>query len=294
MKIKKNKKRTSKLQGLPWILPAVIFIGVIIYYSIFYTINLSTVEWDGLAPVWERVGLDNYIKLFQDNVFWIAIKNTIVFFIITFFIQNFLGFIFAAILHTEVKLRMVHKCLIFIPTILSSATMAPVFRLMFSPEGLLQDIFDILHINITVDWLASSSTALFVLMAVAIWQYTGMSYILYFAAMSQIEKEMLEAAHLDGAGNLRTLFSIVFPNCKRTTITLATFGVIGALKTFDIPYLITVGGPNHATEFLGTYIYRQAIRQSHLGYAAAISIILLILALTGAILINRVGKGDKK
>ena len=170
--------------------------------------------------------------------------------------------------------------------------MAPVFRLLFSPQGMLQQIFDALHLNITVDWLARPGSALFILMLVAIWEFTGMSFILYYAAMSQIDKEMLEAAHIDGAGNIRTLLNIVLPNCKGTTVSLGMLGVIGALKTFDIPYLITVGGPNHATEFLGTYIYRQGIRQSHLGYAAAMSVVLLVLAIIGAILTNRFNKED--
>lgn len=282
-------KRTN---GLIWILPAFLFLVIIIYYSIFYTFNLSTLNWDGLSPVQERIGLKNFARLFGDKVFWKCIRNTIIYFIITFVIQNFLGFIFAAILHTEVKFATLHKCLIFIPTILAPATMAPVFRLLFSPQGMLQQIFNTLHIPITVDWLSRPNTALFVLMAVAIWEFTGMSFILYYAAMSQIDKEMIEAAHLDGAGNIKTLLYIVLPGCRGTTISLAMLGVIGALKTFDIPYLITTGGPNHATEFLGTYIYRQGIRQSHLGYAAALSVMLLILAIIGAFMTNRANKGD--
>ncbi|WP_027630739.1 carbohydrate ABC transporter permease [Ruminiclostridium cellobioparum] len=294
--MKKDKTlKSNKMNGFPWILPAFVFIAGIIYYSIFYTFKLSTLDWNGLDPIQTEVGINNYTKaLFSDWVFWKAIQNTIVYFIFTFLIQNFLGFIFAAILHTKVKLATLHKCLIFIPTILAPATMAPVFRLLFSPQGILQDIFDILHLGITVDWLAKPNSALFILMIVAIWEYTGMSFILYYAAMSQIDKEMLEASRLDGAGNFRTLLSIVLPNCKGTTVSLAMLGIIGALKTFDIPYLITTGGPNHATEFLGTYIYRQGIRQSHLGYAAAISVMLLVLAFCGAILINKVNKGDEK
>ncbi|MGB8453593.1 MAG: sugar ABC transporter permease [Anaerocolumna sp.] len=293
--MKKNKTlRATKINGLPWILPAFVFVVGLIYYSIFYTFKLSTLDWNGLDPIQTKVGISNYAKALSDWIFWKAIKNTIVYFIFTFLIQNFLGFIFAAILHTEVKFATLHKCLIFIPTILAPATMAPVFRLLFSPQGMLQDIFDTLHLGITVDWLAKPNSSLFILMIVAIWEFTGMSFILYYAAMSQIDKEMLEASHLDGAGNLRTLWSIVLPICKGTTVSLAMLGIIGALKTFDIPYLITTGGPNHATEFLGTYIYRQGIRQSHLGYAAAISVILLVLAICGAILINRVNKGDEK
>ncbi|HBE76805.1 MAG TPA: sugar ABC transporter permease [Firmicutes bacterium] len=294
-KTKNKTSRFTKINGLLWILPAFVFVVGIIYYSIFYTFNLSTLNWNGLDPIPIKVGISNYTKaLFSDWIFWKAIKNTIVYFLITFLIQNFLGFIFAAILHTKVKLATLHKVLIFIPTILAPATMAPVFRLLFSPQGMLQNIFNTLHLGITVDWLANPNSALFILMIVAIWEFTGMSFILYYAAMSQIDKEMLEAAHLDGAGNFRTLLSIVLPNCKGTTVSLAMLGIIGALKTFDIPYLITTGGPYHATEFLGTYIYTQGIKQAHLGYAAAISVMLLILAICGAILINRVNKGDAK
>lgn len=292
--MKKNKTmKSTKINGLPWILPAFIFVAGIIYYSIFYTFNLSTLDWNGLDPIRTSVGLRNYTKAFGDRIFWKAISNTVVYFIITFIVQNSLGFIFAAILHTAVKFPTVHKCFIFIPTIIAPATMAPVFRLLFSPQGMLQDIFDTLQIGITVDWLSKPNSALFILMLVAIWEFTGMSFILYYAAMSQIDKEMIEAARLDGAGNLRTLWNIVLPNCKGTTVSLAMLGVIGALKTFDIPYLITTGGPNHATEFLGTYIYRQGIRQSHLGYAAALSVMLLVLAICGALLTNRANKGDE-
>jgi raffinose/stachyose/melibiose transport system permease protein len=292
----KNKtSRFTKINGLLWILPAFVFMVGIIYYSIFYTFNLSTLNWNGLDPIQIKVGISNYTKvLFSDWIFWKAIKNTVVYFMITFLIQNCLGFIFAAILHTKVKLATLHKVLIFIPTILAPATMAPVFRLLFSPHGMLQNIFNTLHLGITVDWLAKPNSALFILMIVAIWEFTGMSFILYYAAMSQIDKEMIEGAHLDGAGNFRTLLGIVLPNCKGTTVSLAMLGIIGALKTFDIPYLITTGGPNHATEFLGTYIYIQGIKQAHLGYAAAISVMLLVLAMCGGILINRVSKGEAK
>ena len=288
----KKHGNATRINGFVWMLPAFLFLVIIIYYSIFFTFRLSTMDWDGLTPTQKSVGFDNYIRLFGDKTFWKAIRNTVVYFVITFVIQNTLGFIFAAILHTKVKFATLHKCLIFIPTILAPATMAPVFRLMFSPQGMLQDIFNTLHIPITVDWLSKPNTALYVLMAIVIWEFTGMSFILYYAAMSQIDKEMLESARLDGAGNIRTLWSMVVPNCRGTTVSLAMLGVIGALKTFDIPYLITTGGPNHATEFLGTYIYRQGIRQSHLGYAAALSVMLLILAIVGAFLTNKAGKGE--
>ncbi len=279
--------RLKRNKGLVWILPAFLFLVVIIYYSMFFTFDLSTANWDGLSPVRESVGLKNYEKLLGDKVFWKCLQNTAIYLVVTFLVQNALGFIFAVILHSDVKLPTLFKCIIFIPTILAPATMAPVFRLLFSPQGLLQQIFDGLHLGITVDWLSKPDTALIVLMSVTIWEFTGMSFILYYAAMSQIDTEMLEAARLDGAGNLRTLWHMVLPGCRGTTVSMGMLSVIGALKTFDIPYLITTGGPMHATEFLGTYIYRQGIRQSHLGYAAALSVVLLVLAIAGAFLTNK-------
>ena len=277
----------KRIRGMTWVLPAFLFLIVIIYYSMFFTFTLSTESWDGLSPVRESVGLKNYQKLFGDKVFWKCLENTLLYLVITFVVQNALGFIFAVILHSDVKLPTLFKCIIFIPTILAPATMAPVFRLLFSPQGLLQQIFDFLHLGLTVDWLSKPNVALYVLMSVTIWEFTGMSFILYYAAMSQIETEILEAARLDGAGNLRTIWHMVLPGCRGTTVSMGMLSVIGALKTFDIPYLITTGGPMHATEFLGTYIYRQGIRQSHLGYAAALSVILLTLAVIGAFLTNR-------
>ncbi len=289
---KKTPAKSLRINGFPWILPAFLFLVVIIYFSIIFTFDLSAYNWDGLSPTREFWGFENYRRVFTDKVFWKCLSNTVIYFIITFVVQNVLGFLFAAILHSNVKFPTIHKCLIFIPTIIAPATMAPVFRLLFSPQGMLQSIFNTLHLPITVDWLSNPRTALFVLMSVAIWEFTGMSFILYFAAMSQIDHEMLEAARIDGAGDLRVIWSMVVPYCKGTTISLAMLGVIGALKTFEIPYLITTGGPNHATEFLGTYIYRQGIRNAHLGYAAALSVTLLVLAVIGAFLTNRLNREE--
>lgn len=290
-----NKKKPAKslrINGLPWIMPAFLFLVVIIYFSIIFTFDLSAYNWDGLSPTREFWGFENYARLFRDKVFWKCLSNTVIYFIITFVVQNVLGFLFAAILHSDVRFPTIHKCLIFIPTIIAPATMAPVFRLLFSPQGMLQSVCDTLHIPLTIDWLSNPRTALFVLMSVAVWEFTGMSFILYFAAMSQIDHEMLEAARIDGAGDLRVIWSMVVPYCRGTTISLAMLGVIGALKTFEIPYLITTGGPNHATEFLGTYIYRQGIRNAHLGYAAALSVTLLVLAVIGAFLTNRLNREE--
>jgi raffinose/stachyose/melibiose transport system permease protein len=271
-------------QGLPWILPAFIFVVGLIYYCIAYTGYISTLNWDGVSPNPQHVGFANYTQLFHDPVFWDAIRHTIYFFAVTFTVQTALGFTFAALLHSKVKLPNLYKVIIFIPVVIAPATMAPIFRQVFSATGQFNTVLQDIGLgSLAHPWLAQESTALPVLMAITIWEFTGVTFILYYAAMTQIEPEMLEAARLDGASGFQLLTRIVWPNVRGTTIALGMLSVIGALKTFDVPYLVTLGGPNYATEFLGTFIYRISIPQAEVGYGAAISIMLLILALAGAL-----------
>jgi len=283
------------LNGLPWVLPAFIFVVGLIYYSVGYTGYISTLDWDGMSRTAKAVGFGNYTKMFADPVFWASLEHTAVFWVVTFGLQTLLGFTLAAIMHSGVRLATLHKVIIFIPTVLAPATMAPVFRLFFADSGMLNQILSSVGLGaLAQPWLASEATALPAIMLISVWQWTGLSFILYFAAMSQIEPELLEAARLDRAGNLRTLWYIVWPGCNGTTVSLAMLSFIGALKTFDVPYLVTTGGPYHSTEFLGTYIYRMGIRQAHIGYAAAISMVLLVLAVAGSIIIGRVNRTRTK
>ncbi|HEY3438931.1 MAG TPA: sugar ABC transporter permease [Actinotalea sp.] len=274
--------------GLPWILPAVVLVVGLIYFSIGYTGYVSTLSWNGfILSTPKHVGWANYSKMFADPVFWKAIEHTAYFYVITFVVQTTIGFVFAALMHSRLKLGVIYKVIIFVPTVLAPATMAPVFRQVFDAAGQFNWLLQ--HVGLgalTRPWLAEQATAMPVVMVITVWQWTGLTFILFYAAMSQIEPEILEAARIDGAGNVRTLLSIVWPMCRGTAAALAILGLIGALKTFDVPYLVTKGGPNHGTEFLGTYIYQTMVQQKHFGYAAAISVALLVLALAGGVLMS--------
>jgi raffinose/stachyose/melibiose transport system permease protein len=282
--------RRSRLQvaGLPWILPAIVLIVGLIYFSIGYTGYVATLDWNGFilsSPT--HVGAANFTKMVGDSVFWNAIGHTAYFYVITFSVQTAIGFVFAAIMHSRVRLGAIYKVIVFVPTVLAPATMAPVFRQIFDVDGQFNWLLSHVGLDtLTQPWLAEPSTAMAVVMAITVWQWTGLTFILFYAAMSQIDPEILEAARIDGAGNIRALRSIVWPMCRGTTSALAMLGLIGALKTFDIPYLVTKGGPNHGTEFLGTYIYQTMVQQKHFGYAAAISVALLVLAIGGGVLMS--------
>ena len=290
-------RRSVKIRrppGLPWILPALVLTVGLIYYGIGYTGYISTLNWDGLSPGAEHVGAGNYTRIFHDPVFWEAVRHTIVFFVVTFVVQTILGLVFAVILHAKLRLAAIYKVIVFVPVVLAPAIMAPVFRHMFAPDGELNAVLH--HVGLgglAQPWIGQTSTALPVIMFITIWEWTGVTFVLYYAAMTQIDPSVLEASRMDGAGNFRTLVSIIWPELRGTTVALAMLGAIGALKTFDVPYLVTIGGPNYATEFLGTYIYRMTIPLSHVGYGAALSIILLVVALVMALALQLAGRERK-
>ncbi|WP_334170970.1 carbohydrate ABC transporter permease [Sinomonas sp.] len=284
-----SRPRGPRLQasGLPWILPALVLGVGLIYYCIGYTVYISTLNWDGASPEPLSVGLRNYANIFNDPVFWKAIEHTAAFFVTTFVLQTALGVVFAVIMHSRIKLATLYKVIIFVPVVLAPAIMAPVFRQIFAANGQFNAVLGHLGLGFLAQpWIGQTSTSLPVIMAITIWQWTGLTFVLYYAAMSQIDQSLIEAARIDGAGNIRVLWSIIWPNLRGTTVSLGILSAIGALKTFDVPWLVTIAGPNNSTQFLGTYIYQMTIQLAHVGYGAALSIILLVVALIMAIILQ--------
>jgi raffinose/stachyose/melibiose transport system permease protein len=267
-----------------YLVPAFALVGGVIYYSVGYTFWLSTLSWDGISPEHPFVGLDNYVNALKDPIVWATLQHSLIFAAVIV-VQMALGLVIAVLLHSRIKGRMVYKVAVFLPTILAPAVMAPVFRQIFAADGQLNGLLNGIGLgSLAHPWLADPDLALFVLMAINIWQWTGLSFILYYAGLTQVDPEIYDAAKLDGAGNLRMLRSIVVPMMRGTHVTLIVLGIMGVLKTFDIVYLITSGGPAHATEFLSTYIYQTTIVQFHAGYGAALSVLLLVLSLTFTVL----------
>lgn len=285
---RRPRRRSSlRVNGLAWILPAMVVSGGLVYFCIGYNGWASTLEWNGISPNPENVGLENYRRALQDPIVWGTIGHTLVYFVATFLVQTVLGILLAALLHSKVRFGTIYKVIVFIPVVLAPAIMAPVFRILFAGDGPVNSVLEAVGLGFLAQpWLAQSGTALGVLIVMQIWHSTGISFILYYSAMGQIEPDTLEAARLDGAGNLRMLWSIILPGMRGTVVALAMLTAIASLKLFDIPYLVTQGGPNYATEFLGTYIYRQAVPFGDVGYASALSILLLVLAVAMAAILN--------
>lgn len=275
-----NRSRRTRLTEYLYVLPAAIIIVGIIYFGAFYNTYVSTLDWNGIDPDPEQVGLGNYADIAADPIFWTALSNVAIFGVVTVLVQMGFGLLLALVFSGPVVGKGIYRAIVFIPVVLAPAAVSTAFRQFYHPDGKLNELLRTLGLDgLARAWIADPDVALYALTAVNIFAWTGFSFLLYQAGLSQIDASHLEAAQLDGAGTIRTVRSIIVPQLRMTHVTLALTGVIGSLKMFDFVFLITGGGPGRSTEFLTTYIYKEAIMQFNVGYGAALSVVVLVLAL---------------
>jgi multiple sugar transport system permease protein/raffinose/stachyose/melibiose transport system permease protein len=272
--------RTTQQIGLVFIAPAMILFFVYVLYPIGYILVNSLYEWDGVN---ERifVGFRNYVQMFQDDVFLISLRNVFYWIILTIFPQMFIGFIFAFILNHELKGRTAFRAILYMPAIISPVVIGIIWQRIFNPfGGFLSDIGLKTGLTFLVQpYISDPNIAIFSVIAVNVWQWTGWSMLLYLAGMQSIDDEIFESTRIEGISKWQEIRFIVWPMLKGTHLTLILLGVIGALQTFDLVYTLTNGGPNNASQMLSTYIFLRSFRLQSMGYGSAMSVFTLVLAL---------------
>lgn len=262
-----------------YILPVVAVSGFVLYYCVGFTVYASLTDWNGLRDM-DFLGIENYRALSEDRTFWTALRNTLVFMVATVFMQAVLGLLVAVIAKERLRGSNFFKALFFLPIAMAPAIIATVFKFMLEANyGSLNETLRSLGLlggTEVVEWLGRD-LGLWSLVAINVFQWMGFSMMVYFAGLMAIPDELYEAASLDGAGWWRCLFSITIPSLRGTTNVLIILGIVGALKTFDIVWLTTGGGPGNATQFLTTYLY-QSRSDRQAGYASAIGVVILAAA----------------
>lgn len=288
-------RRLSKRQdwhAYLYILPLMIMSFALIYYCIFNTVMISFTDWDGMSASFDYVWFENYIKLYKDSTFWLAVTNNIIFFCGTVFVQAFFGFILAVFLKRRLPGSNLFKTIYFMPIAMATSIITAIFRIIMNPTfGSLNEFFRMIHLDgLALNWLGDQKLALFSVIIVNIFQWMGFSMITYYAALMSLPDDVYEAADLDGCGFWRSTFSITFPMVRGTTNVLVILGIVGSLKTFDLVKLLTNSGPGRATIVLNTYLYEQTFDNFDAGRASAIGVAILIIAMAMAFLQIQLGK----
>lgn len=247
-------------------------------------LGLSLFQWDGNGPP-SFVGLRNFSALLEDPRFWPALRNTIVFGVISVPPAVFLAFLFAVAVHARwFRGKALVRTLFFMPTIISIVAIGFVWRWLLDDQaGLLNWVLGLVGLHDPPNWLQDGSWPFFWIIVISIWQKLGFCLVLYLATLAGINETLYEAAEVDGASRAEVLRHITWPQAAPMTAFLMVTGVISAFMIFDLVYVVTGSSAamqeNNSTNVLNLYIYRQ-FTYGQLGLASAIGVVIFLLTAT--------------
>lgn len=275
---------------LPFLLLGLIGVAVFVVYPLFKGIYMSFYHYNLLnTDLSEFIGLDNYIRMLDDDKFYLSLRNTVLYSIVTVPGQWVVGIFIAIMINAQfIKYKVFFRTVYYIPVITSWVVVSFLFKYLFSDGkyGFVNYIFyEKLHIlSEPVSWLQNEWTAMVVIWTLGIWKGVGWVMVIYLAALQSIPANFYEAADLDGANSFKKFRFITLPLLKPTTLFIIINLIIGSFNVFIQVYLITNGGPLGRTEVLLSYMYKQAFNFFDFGYASAMSVTmgLLIFIITYA------------
>jgi len=264
-----------------YLTPALVLIIAFLYIPIIINFINSLYNWGALSPKKTFVGFDNYIRMVHDSVFWIAIRNNIIFIVTSIICQIGISLIIAALLEEKFMRRYqnIFRSIYFIPSLLMATVVGIVFKMIYSPSlGLVNPFLNALGVNTeNIDLLGNSSSAIYAISAMSQWQFIGYNVILFLVAIQNIPEELYEAAIIDGAGSLKRFIKVTLPMVKDSVIINAIIVFTGAIRVFDEVFVTTNGGPGTSTETLATLLYRMGFKNDQMGYASAIAFVIFII-----------------
>ncbi|MCI5699664.1 MAG: sugar ABC transporter permease [Lachnospiraceae bacterium] len=291
------KKR--KLTPYFFVLPGLIIILLFVYYPIIQNLIYSVLDWDLFSGTKKFIGLKNYIKLFKNDSFRVALKNNLWYIGISLFFQVGVSLIIAAILENMKmkKLSALYRTTFFIPSLISLTVIGLLFTFVFEPQGILNSFLRSVGLeSLARGWLGDEKTAIFAVIAVSQWKSIGYTMVLLIVAIQRIPVEITEAATLDGASKLQTFLHVTVPMIKDTILTVMIITTSGGFLVFNEVYIITNGGPYGSSEVLSTILYKNAFVHGKIGYASSIGNIILVFSVLFALIQNGAfsGIGKKK
>lgn len=259
-------------------------IVLLMYGMMAWTVFVSMNNWVGMAPMWKFNGLENYVTLFSGALkerFWTNLGNNLKWLLVFIIPTTSLGLLLAYGLELSGRAESVFRPLFLYPMALSFVVTGTVWAWMYDPDaGVINNILRTVGLGrLTQPWIASPNLATYCLIGAAIWQYTGFAMTLYLAAIRDIPREIFEAARVDGASDIQLFRHVVVPNVGHATMIVIGMLTIFTLKVFDLVWVMTFGGPGNSTEVLSFFMFVATFRQQFVGIGAAISVIILILAI---------------
>ncbi len=278
---------TSRRSTVLFTLPALIVLGLFFVYPIGLTVQMSFTNFTGLG-VPENIGLDNYERIVSRDRYpealWVTIKFTLV--VVT--VQTLAGLAFAALLHRMPAVRNFSRAALFTPAMMSFVVVGYVWQFIYSPfsGGLNALLRGAGMEGLARGWLGDPDTALYAIAIAHIWMFTGYTTAIFLAGYANIPADIDEAGRLDGASSWQRFRRLEVPLLAPSFTINIMLSTIGTLKTFELPFIMTRGGPDGATRTLSLEIIEQLFGKYRFGFASALSIVMLVIVIAVALLQN--------
>lgn len=260
--------------------PAIIVLIALTAFPTVYMFVAAFVKFDASAPLNSKfAGIDNFLRLFTDDKFHNALINTAVFSIVAVTLEFVLGLAFALLVDTYIRRANFIKTLLILPMMMPTIVVAITWKLMYQPQfGVINDLLGRIGIPPLL-WAASAKTAMPSIILIDIWEWTPFVFLMCLAGLASLPQEPFEAAELDGASAFQKFRDLTLPFLKPVIVVTLLLRIMDAFRLFDQVYVLTLGGPAGATETLSFYLYKVTFRFFDIGYAAAISLFMMFVAL---------------
>ncbi len=282
----------KRLRKASWIIffvtPGLLIVGIFILLPLFMSLYNSLFSWNQLIPV-QFIGLENFKRLFTGypyNIrFFNALRNNRILFLTTMVVQNSLGLLFGYLLSRNIPGYQAFKRIFFIPVLFSIIAVGFLWGLYLKPTGLVNNFLAVIGLDSWRHaWLGEERFATLSIILVNIWRWVGFPSLVFLAAIDNVPRECIEAAHLDGVGEWRMFWRIIFPLIIPSITIIVVLTVIGSLNVFEQIYTMTGldGGPNYSTDTIGTLFYRTAFGSvdagsPEIGIGSAIGVVIYLL-----------------
>ena len=269
--------------------PAVFIYCALLLSPILQAVFQSFYTWNGIKSVpFQFAGISNFIKIFSSGRFWGSVINSGWFMLIGFVVLMPLSFILANISVSIMRGAHFFKTAYFIPVVLPVTAVGLMWRYLLNPDGgLVNSLLLILGVTNPPRWLGDPKIAIQTVALVNEWIYAGFNMLIFAAGLVGIPADLFEAAKIDGASERQKLFWITLPLMKESFKIFSVLCVTGCLRTFDLVFVMTRGGPAHATEMPATLLYNEAFKYQNFGVGNAIAVFMLVVGISVSIILNK-------
>lgn len=270
-------KKRKRFILLVLLIPMALLIAFVVVPAV-DLFRLSFTDWDGYSPQKSFVGLENYLSMLQNKDLWLSLKNNAVYFVVHLF-MIIVELAFAVLLTSRLRAAKFYKTMVFMPYIINGVAIAYAFSYFFSPiNGAFDAILTSLHLESLIrNWLSDPKIVNYVLASVSLWRFSGYHVILFMAALQSIPQDTMEAARVDGANSWQLFRYVQIPAIMLMVDFVLFDNIRGALQVFDIPFVMTAGGPGYASSTFTLYTIKTAFTFSNFGLASTMAVAIMFM-----------------